>query len=267
LGGLPGFLYAYEYEGGKYQEMKKHMVLQVRDGDNEFDLEYNDLTEHFDANLPQLKQTLDSFTFNGKTTADKALHDYGSLGTTFNDIQYHPYASAISALADKELLKGDKNGNFNPESPMGRGEALMLILDSRNHLEAEKKSDKVVDFKGAKSKTRLTLKDVKATSALAPYVRYALEKKMLQGFGDKTFRSAKPITLAETLKLILGAFEIPEWKGETNPWAKKYMDKGFELSLIPGGMWNPSQILTRAEAAYMVNQIYKKADNQFMYDF
>lgn len=267
LGGLPGFLYTYEYEGEKYQEMKKHMVVQVRDGDNEFALEYNDLTSPFDANLPQIRQMLDSFAFNGKTTQDKALHEYGSLGLTFNDIQYHPYALAIGDLADKGLVTGDKDGNFRPEAPMGRGEALKLILESRNHLETEKKSGKVVDFATAKSKAKLAFKDIKPANALAPYVRYALEKKMLQGFGDKTFRPNKAITLAETLKLILGTFEIPVWKGNTDPWAKKYMDKGFELNLVPHGMWNPDQALTRAEVAYLVSQIYKKADKQLMFDY
>ncbi len=267
LGGLPGFLYTYEYEGEKYQEMKKHMILQVRDGDNEFAVEYNDLTEHFDANLPQLRQMLDSFAFNGKTTQDKALHEYGNLGLTFNDIQYHPYAQAIGDLADKGLVTGDKEGNFRPEAAMGRGEALKLILESRNYLENEKKSGKAVDFKSYSAKTKLTFKDLKPTNALAPYVHYALDKKMLQGFGDKTFRPNKAITLAETLKLILGTFEIPVWKGDTTPWTKKYMDKGFELDLIPYGMWNPDQALTRAEVAYLVSQIYKNADNQLMFDY
>jgi len=267
LGGLPGFLFTYEYEGEKYQEMKKHMVLQVRDGNNEFALEYNDLSESFDTNLPQIRQMLDSFAFNGKTTKDKALHEYGNLGLTFNDIQYHPYALAIGDLADKGLVTGDKDGNFGPEAAMGRGEALKLILESRNHLETEKKSGKAVNFKSTTSKAKLAFKDIKPTNALAPYLGYALEKKMLQGFGDKTFRPTKTITLAETLKLILGTFEIPVWKGDTNPWTKKYLDKGFELNLVPRGMWNPDQALTRAEVAYMVSQIYKKADKQLMFDY
>jgi hypothetical protein len=266
LGGLPGFLYAYEYEGEKYQELKKHLILEVRDGDNEFTLEYDDLSEHFDANLPPLRQMLDSFAFNGKTTLDKALHDYGTLGLTFNDIQYHPYAQAISDLADKGLVTGDQDGNFDPEASMGRGEALKLILDSRNHLENDKKSGKAVDFT-TPDNAKTPFRDIRPTNPLAPYIRYAFDKKMLQGFGDKTFRPTMAITLAETLKLLLGTFEIPIWKGDTTPWTKKYMDKGFELDLIPYGMWNPDQALTRAEVAYLVSQIYKNADNQMSFNY
>ncbi len=267
LGGLPGFLYAYEYEGEKYQEMKKHFVLIVRDGTNEFDLEYDDLTEHFDANLPALQQMLDSFTFNGETTQDSSLHEYGSLGFTFADIQYHSYASAISDLADKGLIYGDKNGNFKPEAPMTRAEALKLILESKNHLENEKGSGKAVDFKAYVGKTKLPLKDIRPTDALAPYARYALEKKIMQGFGDKTFRPNKTLTLAEALKILFNVFEIPVWKGDTDPWTKKYMDKGFELGLMPYGMRDPNQALTRAETAFLINRVYKNADNEFLFNY
>ena len=38
-----------------------------------------------------------------------------------------------------------------------------------------------------------------------------------------------------------------------------YMDKGFELHLIPYGMYDPGLQLTRAELAHLVNTIYKQA--------
>ena len=267
LGGLPGFLYAYEYEGDTVQEMKKHLMILVQNGTYEFDFEYDDLTTAFDANIPAIKQMLDSFTFNGKTTKDKTLHEYGSLGFTFGDIQYHSYASAISDLADKGLVTGDKNGNFRPEAPMARAEALKMILDSKNFLETEKDSGKAVDFKTTKAKTKLPFKDLKSDSLFAPYVRYALEKKIMQGFSDKTFRPNQALTLAEALKILLNVFEIPVWKGDTDPWTKKYMDKGYELGLMPYGMRDPNQALTRAETAYLVSQVFKKADNQFMFGY
>jgi len=259
LSGLEGFLYTYEYESDEYQKMKKHFILRVRNGDYEFTIEYDDLTDVFDKNLSDIRTMLDSFTFNGKTTKNTSLHEFGNLGFTFNDIQYHSYAAEISDLADKGIITGDKNGNFNPEAFATRLEALKLILESKNALEKDKNSGKAVDF--SKYRTiKAPFRDVPAKNPYAPYARYALEKKMINS--NRSFGAEKPVTLAETLKLIMNAYEIPVWKGETNPWFKKYMDKGFELNLIPYGMYDAGQKLTRAELAYLINKIYKKAGNE-----
>lgn len=265
LGGLEGILYLYEYEGSQYQEIKKHLTLTLTDNDNQFYIEYDDLADSFDQNLPALRSMLDSFDFRGATAKANSLHDYGSLGSTFTDIQFHPYALAIGALADKGILSADSEGRFRPEAPMGRAEALKLVLESKSKLETEKNSGKAVDFSALKSNTKLMLKDLKASNPYAPYVRYAMEQKFLQGYGDKTFRPVQPITLVEALKLIVGVYEIPLWKGDTDPWFKKYMSKGFELGLIPYGMYDPAQKLSRAEMAYLIYTIYQKADRQFSY--
>jgi Trypsin-like peptidase domain/S-layer homology domain len=258
LGGLNGFLYTYEYEGDKYQEMKKHLLIKIRNGDYEFSIEYDDLTDSFDRNLPALKQMLDSFSFQGTTSADKALHSYGNLGFTFKDIQAHPYALEISDLADKGIVAGDKNGYFRPEDPMSRGEALKTILDSKNFLEKEKGSGKEVDFSPLTGTTK---------PPLAPYITYAFDKKIVSSGTAKTFRATQPITLAECLEYTLKTYEIPLWNGETNPKTKKYMDKGFELGLVPFGMVNPAQTLTRAEVAFVVNRIYKNSNDEFQYGY
>ncbi|MBI5422223.1 trypsin-like peptidase domain-containing protein [Candidatus Peregrinibacteria bacterium] len=265
LGGLEGILYIYEYEGNQYQEIKKHLTLTLNDKDNQFFIEYDDLADHFDQNLPAIRSMLDSFDFRGSTAKASSLHAYGSLGSTFTDIQFHPYALAIGALADKGILSADSEGRFRPEAPMGRAEALKLVLDSKSKLETEKNSGKAIDFSTLTSKAKPAFKDLKASSPYAPYARYALEKKFLQGYGDKTFRPVQPITLVEALKLIVSVYEIPLWKGETDPWFKKYMNKGFELGLIPYGLYDPAQKLSRAEMAYLIYTIYQKADNQYSY--
>ena len=86
-----------------------------------------------------------------------------------------------------------------------------------------------------------------------------MKKEMIKGYANKTFRPNQTITLVEALKLIIHTYEIPVWEGETKPWFKKYMDKGFELRLIPYGIYEPGHLLTRAELAYLVNKVYQQA--------
>ena len=59
--------------------------------------------------------------------------------------------------------------------------------------------------------------------------------------------------------MIIGVYEITLWNGETDPWYKIYMDKGYELGIIPRGLDDPGQSLTRAELAYIVNRVYNQA--------
>ena len=257
LGGLPGFLYTYEYEGQKYQQMRKHMVMNIRNEDYEFTIEYDDLTEDFDRNLPTIQKMLDSFQFKGEGVS--ALESsYGNLGYTFDDIQFHRYALAISDLADKGIVSGFPDGTFRPEAVVNRAEALKMILESKNHLEAERESKKVIDFNLYQT-TQPSLWDVRMTDWFLKYINYAIEKEIVHGYPDRTFRAYQSVTLSEALKLILHVYEIPIWEGATDPWFKKYMDKGFELYLIPYGMYDPGQKLTRAELAYIVSTIYRKA--------
>lgn len=260
LGGLKGFLYTYEYEGQKYQEIRKHMVMKVQNGDYEFTIEYDDLTEDFDRNLPTVQKMLDSFRFKGETGEDRDLSSYGNLGFTFSDIQFHRYARAISDLADKEIVSGFNDGTFRPEAYVNRAEALKMILESKNHLETEKGLGKDIDFDDYQNK-RVALRDVRLNDWFKKYVSYATEKEIVEGYSDNTFQPRQNVTLAEALKIMLHVYEIPVWAGDTNPWFKKYMEKGFELRLIPYGMYDPHLKLTRAELANLVNTIYRQAKN------
>lgn len=260
LGGLEGFLYTYEYEGQKYQKIRKHMIMRVRNGDYEFMIEYDDMTENFDRNLPTIQKMLDSFRFKGETSKDNELSSYGNLGFTFRDIQFHRYARAISNLADKEIVSGFNDGTFRPEAYVNRAEALKMILESKNHLETEKGLGKDVDFDDYQNK-RVTLRDAKLSDWFKKYVSYAIEEEIVEGYSDNTFRPRQNVTLAEALKIMLHVYDIPVWAGDTNPWFKKYMEKGFELRLVPYGMYDPHLELTRAELANLVNTIYHQAKN------
>lgn len=260
LGGLNGFLYTYEYEGQDYQEIRKHMVMKVRSGDYEFTLDYDDLTEDFERNLPTIQKMLDSFEFKGETSEESKISDYGNLGFTFSDIQYHRFALAIGELAEKEIVSGYSDGTFRPEQLVSRAEAPKMILESKNHLETEKGLGNEIDFEAYQDRDS-DLWDVKASQWFHKYVQYATEKEIVEGYRDGSFRPQQLVTLAESLKMILQVYKIPLWEGQTDPWFKKYMEKSFELRLTPYGMYDPNLKLTRAELAQLVNTIYEQAKN------
>ncbi len=260
LDGLPGWLYTYEYEGEDYQKMHKQMVFKLQNGEYEFTIEYDDLSENFDKNIPDIEKILRSFKFTGAELENKGKYDFGSLNYNFKDIQYHRYADAIIELADKGIVRGYGDGTFRPENPITRAEALKVILESKNQLEKEKDLGKEIDF-GSYDNANTNIKDIKAGDWFNGYVEYAIENKIVSGYPDKTFRPDETVNLVEALKMVFGVYKIPLWQGTTEPWYKLYMDKGYELGLIDMGLDDPAQKLTRAELAIIVDDIYNSANN------
>ena len=246
LDGLKGYLYTVEYEGSKYQQIRKRLTIELQDGDYAFTIQYDDLINNFDKNLPEINEMLNSFKYSDSSSAKKGKYDFGVLGQRFRDIQNHRFATAITQLTDKGILNGYSDGRFRPEFFTRKAEALKIILESKNLLEKEKGLGKEVNFGDHAKKT---------DSWFKKYVNYMQGKKII----GSNFKPYENITLDEALKWIMDVYEIPVWQGKTPKWHKPYMDKAYELNWLPRGMDDPEQKLTRGELSYLVNTVYNQA--------
>jgi V8-like Glu-specific endopeptidase len=264
LDGLEGYLFTYEYEGDDFQEMRKKLTIKLTDEDYEFTINYDDLSDNFDENLHNIELILNSFVFTGREIERKGEYDFGSLNYNFSDIQYHRYVSDITDLADKGIIEGYSDGTFKPEKLVNRAEALKIILASKNHMEEEKGLGNDVDFSEYDTDDS-PFWDVKKGNWFNPYIQYAYQNEIVSGYGNSTFGPERTVNLVEALKMVFGVYKIPLWQGETNPWYKLYMDKGYELGLVGRGMENPGHELTRAELADLVNDVYNDATNSYSY--
>ena len=264
LDGLEGYLFTYEYEGDDFQEMHKKLTIKLTDEDYEFTINYDDLSDNFDENLPNIELILNSFVFTGREIERKGEYDFGSLNYNFSDIQYHRYVSDITDLADKGIIEGYPDRTFKPEKLVNRAEALKIILASKNHMEEEKGLGNDVDFSEYDTDDS-PFWDVKKGNWFNPYIQYAYQNEIVSGYGNSTFGPERTVNLVEALKMVFGVYKIPLWQGETNPWYKLYMDKGYELGLVGRGMENPGHELTRAELADLVNDVYNDATNSYSY--
>lgn len=247
LDGLEGYLYIFEYEGAQYQQIRKRLVTELSHGEYVFVIQYDDLTENFDENLPTITKVLNSFRYLGKDVTLDSETDFGALEKRFTDIQHHRFATAISKLADKGIVKGYEDGSFRPEWFVKRAEALKMILESKNLLEEERGLGKEVDFVDYQTGTVWYNK----------YLAYARQENFIDSVSR--FRPGETIQLAEALKLIILTYDIPLWEGQTSVWYKRYMDKAYELNWLPRGWDAPEKKLTRAELSYLVNRVYNQA--------
>lgn len=114
-------------------------------------------------------------------------------GEFFKDVQEgSDYFTAIQYLKKADLL--DENGDlFDTGKEMSRAETVYYIL-------------KIILGYAPEKNTGLTEKpflDVPATSALAPYIKTAVELKIINGYENKKFMPHKRATLAEVIKMAL----------------------------------------------------------------
>ena len=252
IDGRQASIITYEYEGNDYQKNHKKLVIKMPDDQYQFEITYDDLSENFDKNLEDIKTMLESIQLGGN-----GIYEIGSLNHLFSDIDHHRFAGAILELADKEIVTGYSDGTFKPEETLTRAEALRIILNSKNHLEKEKGLGEDINFSAYADQKSFS--DVPTNKWFSGYIAYAKKEDLLDGYSKNTFRPNQTINLVEGVKMILSVYEIPVWDGETNPWYKKYMDKGYELGLIPRGLDDAGIKLTRAELSEMVNRIYNQA--------
>ncbi len=147
---------------------------------------------------------------------------------------------------------------------VNRAEALKIILASKNHLEKEKGLGDEINFSDYGTSGEM-FRDVRSSDWFDEYIGYAKEEGIVGGYSDGTFKPDQTVNLAEALKITFGVYKIPLWQGETDPWYKKYMDKGYELGLIGRGLIGADQKLTRAELADIVNDVYNDATSSYSY--
>jgi len=101
---------------------------------------------------------------------------------------------AYLAMANQlQILQGD--GKFvNPRKPLTRVEAAALLLRAQGYTAADVQ---------AYANAQLTFKDAKAIPAWAvPWVAMAVDKGLLSGYTDNTFRPNQPVTRAEFVQML-----------------------------------------------------------------
>ncbi|MBI5414843.1 trypsin-like peptidase domain-containing protein [Candidatus Peregrinibacteria bacterium] len=268
LDGLQGVSLTYLYEGEDFGKTRKTSKIYAFDGKDAYIFVYDDLDTKYDENLESFREILLSFqNQNEKVRGTKGNFSIGSLNYVFYDISYHRYEQSISRMKDKGIFEGYEDDTFRPEKKISRGEALKTILLARA-IGKQKKGDdammKELDQYSEKAFFKFDFFDTRPIQWLRKYVRFAQKNNIIQGMSDTFFHPEASVTLGEACKILLTTNEIPVWDIEKTefkelvPWYKPYLDKGFEIGIIPEGLYDASYELTRGELAFMVDAILEK---------
>ena len=134
---------------------------------------------------------------------------------------------AVELMYALEIMKGDNNGNFNPEATITRAEIAKMIYVILNY----GNDDQGVNYKGGKFFT-----DVTAGAWYEGYVNFCATIKLVQGRPDGTFGPNDPVTTAEAAKMLLTAIGYSAAdRGYTGAnWAGNVLSDAYIVGLLKG---------------------------------
>ncbi|WP_071516164.1 S-layer homology domain-containing protein [Geitlerinema sp. PCC 9228] len=125
----------------------------------------------------------------------------GSLGTNialaqerFADLQGHWASECINRLANNRMIRGYRDNTFRPNEPVMRVELAVVLQTAFPNREEKRESIDFVDIP----------QGYWAESA----IRYATRTGFLQGFPEKIFKPAEPLSKAEVLMALSNGLEL-----------------------------------------------------------
>ncbi len=181
---------------------------------------------------------------------------------SFSDLPaQHQAYDAVQYLASRGILKGYDDGTFRPDNKVTRAEALKMIVTSTGMTQPP-------------ADARSGFSDIPAGAWYEPFAAYAAGTLGIINAPSKSpeFRGANNVTKAEFLKMFLLAqkedpagsyaeisLPLSTDSQDTAAWYYPFMRFAISSSMImvqADGTLNPSQELTRAQVALLMNRYF-----------
>ncbi len=133
-------------------------------------------------------------------------------------------ADAITKLVAHGIMNGYPDGSFKPDGSITRAEVAAVIV----------RFQKLADNLPADAVTGFSDLDNDSSAAWArPYVKAAVDAKIINGFEDGTYRASEPVTYEQLIKMIICAINYDviasseksklEAMGQTTTWSSGYI--------------------------------------------
>ncbi|WP_019139355.1 S-layer homology domain-containing protein [Peptoniphilus timonensis] len=116
--------------------------------------------------------------------------------TRYSDSNNQWYSDSLNYATEKGYISGYTNGKFNPNANMTREEFAQMISKYVSE-----------NVKKAEGNTLISFKDVSDKHWSKSAIQDALERGIIKGYEDGTFRGDKDITRAEAVRMLNRTFD------------------------------------------------------------
>lgn len=119
-----------------------------------------------------------------------------AFAASFSDITDQRVSEAVDKLVGFNIITGYEDGTFKPDNQITRAEFAAIVTRMKG----------VADNLSADAVTGFSDLDNDASRAWArPYVKAAVDLKIINGFEDGTFRAGEPVTYEQAVKMLVCA--------------------------------------------------------------
>ncbi len=175
----------------------------------------------------------------------------------FNDVdETTAFYDAIMDLVDQGVINGYNNDDgttsFKPEATINRAEfTKMLVVAS-------------VADESVLTGTTTSFSDVANDFWAVPYIAYATQAKIINGYEDGTFRTDNPVTFAEAVKMIVCSLGYTEAAiGTSDPWYDVYISTGKSIGVTKGALAPADTAAQRGMIAQLIRNMLDCAPLEF----
>jgi len=188
----------------------------------------------------------------GPNEVNELLEEKITIETIFTDVDStHPNATAIKYLLENEIVGGYDDGSFQPEKTVNRVEALKMLI---------------LGFGVADNpKLDLGFEDTSNQAWYSNYVGTAMNRGIVSGYADNTFRPGNTINRAEYLKILLFTAGISPDSVDENPysdvsaevWFSAFANYSKLKNIFPldSNLFEGGNGVTRAEVAETIYRV------------
>lgn len=172
---------------------------------------------------------------------------HGATGS-FSDTSNYIWKNSVNYLKDNSVIDGYADGTFKPDKEINRAEFTKIIIGSRFSTELNNYSVATGCFS-----------DTPADQWYAKYICLAKEKGVIGGYPDGTFKPDQNINQAESLKIVLLAFQQPLGPAG-GQWYEQYLNTARNSGMLYFAPNNSAGYqITRGEMAYFTAWLMSKA--------
>lgn len=189
-----------------------------------------------------MKKTITSFL----AVLAAVIWSAGYAQASFPDVPAtHMHIQGINYGQANGIFEGYPDGTFKPDNPVNRAEFTKIVLNSLFPNQA----------KGSNC-----FPDVK-NEWFAPFVCFAKDKNILEGYPNGTFKPGNDIKFSEGAKVIVNTFGI-EVDTDDPVWYKPFVEALGVRRAIPTTITDFGQLMTRGEMAEIIYRLMEKVTDK-----
>ncbi|WP_042349341.1 N-acetylmuramoyl-L-alanine amidase [Bacillus massiliigorillae] len=167
---------------------------------------------------------------SGLSKAATIFKDVGPNHRAYNEITY---------LAQGKITSGDANGNFMPKSNVTRAQFAALL-------------GRALDLDGTQRKTKF--KDVGVSNFASGYIQAAVDKNIISGYSDGSFKPNGLVTRGEMAIMICKAFGY-SFGNSSSGAAQAIISRGIDQGVEDGTFGSTRSALREETAIFLARAI------------